>query len=200
MQSRVKNIQWLWLSLAVILFDHISKYLVERHILRFDSVPLMPHLNLSNMHNTGAAFSMFNSAPALVFIVLSASVSAWILWWLRRHPYDHRLEASAFALILGGALGNAIDRALRGFVVDFVDFYIGSWHFAAFNLADSAISIGAALLVLDMLIASRHAQKQATAQKAANAPGVSDAPALSMTAEIGAVTQPQPEPASEPKS
>lgn len=160
MQHRTKNIHWLWLSLFVILFDHGTKYLVERDIARFDSVPLLPHLNLANMHNTGAAFSMFNSAPAAVFILLSAGVSGWILWWLRKHQYDHRLEASAFALILGGALGNAIDRSLRGFVVDFVDFYIGSWHFAAFNMADSAISIGAALLVLDMLIAARHAKQQ----------------------------------------
>jgi len=159
LQHRTKNIHWLWLSLGVILLDHGSKYLVESRIQRFDSVPLLPHLNLANMHNTGAAFSMFNSAPAAVFILLSASVSGWILWWLRKHAYDHRLEASAFALILGGALGNAIDRALRGFVVDFVDFYIGSWHFAAFNLADSAISVGAALLVLDMLIAARHARQ-----------------------------------------
>lgn len=189
MQSRVKNIQWLWLSLFVILFDHASKYLVERHIQRFDSVPLMPHLNLSNMHNTGAAFSMFNSAPALVFIVLSASVSAWILWWLRRHPYDHRLEACAFALILGGALGNAIDRALRGYVVDFVDFFIGSWHFAAFNLADSAISIGAALLVLDMLIASSLAKKQAMASKTLSAKSAVDA---QMIPEVGTSSESDP--------
>jgi signal peptidase II len=159
---RTKNIHWLWLSLFVILFDHGTKYLVERDIARFDSIALLPHLNLANMHNTGAAFSMLNSAPAALFILLSAGVSGWILWWLRKHPYDHRLEASAFALILGGALGNAIDRALRGFVVDFVDFYIGSWHFAAFNLADSAISVGAALLVLDMLLAARHAKQAKT--------------------------------------
>ncbi|MDB5986656.1 MAG: lipoprotein signal peptidase [Nevskia sp.] len=181
MQHRTKNIHWLWLSLCVILFDHGSKYLVERHIARFDSVPLLPHLNLANMHNTGAAFSMFNSAPAALFILLSAMVSGWILWWLRKHPYDHRLEASAFALILGGALGNAIDRSLRGFVVDFVDFYIGNWHFAAFNMADSAISIGAALLVLDMLIAARHAKQlkapgAAAATETAAETAVADSP------------------------
>ncbi len=173
MQNRVKNIHWLWLSLLVILLDHLSKFLVEQKIVRFDTVPLFPHLNLVNMHNTGAAFSMFNSAPAAVFILLSALVSGWILWWLRKHQYDHRIEASAFALILGGALGNAIDRALRGFVVDFVDFFVGTWHFAAFNLADSAISVGAALLVLDMVLAAVHGKRAASGSVA----GAGDGPA-----------------------
>jgi signal peptidase II len=98
---------------------------------------------------------MFTKAPAAVFILLCAVVCAAILIWLRRNPYQQRLMAAALTLILGGALGNATDRAMRGSVVDFIDFYVGNWHFAAFNVADAAITLGAGLLILDMLLDSR---------------------------------------------
>jgi signal peptidase II len=109
------------------------------------------------MRNTGAAFSMFSSAPPAFFVLLATAVAVGILWWLRRHPQGQTLMASALALILGGALGNVVDRVTRGYVVDFIDFYIGSWHFAAFNLADSAITLGAGLLLLDMVLEQRRA-------------------------------------------
>lgn len=162
-----RNVQWLWLSAFVIVCDQITKFFVARDLERFESIPVLPHFNLVKLHNTGAAFSMFNKAPAAVFIVLSAAVGIGILWWLRRNPVGHRLLAAAFTLILGGALGNAIDRATRGYVVDFVQFYIGSWSFAAFNVADSAITIGAGLLILDMLMESsrNRAAKAADAAK-----------------------------------
>jgi signal peptidase II len=149
---RSNNIHWLWLSAGVILVDQLSKLVVVRKLAYLQEVPLLPHLNFKHMQNTGAAFSMFNTAPAAVFILLCAVVSVAILIWLRRHPHDQSLVAAAFTLILGGALGNATDRAMRGSVVDFIDFYIGNWHFAAFNLADSAITLGAGLLILDMLL------------------------------------------------
>lgn len=153
--TRFNNIHWLWLSAIVIVLDQWTKLLVVRKLKLFEVVPLLPHFNFVHMQNTGVAFSMFEKSPAAVFIGLCAVVSIGILVWMRRHPYDQRILAAAFALILGGALGNATDRAMRGSVVDFVDFYVGSWHFAAFNLADSAISLGAALLILDMLLESR---------------------------------------------
>lgn len=158
---RANNIHWLWLSAAVISLDQLSKLLVVRKLAYLQEVPLIPHLNLKHMQNTGAAFSMFNTAPAAVFILLCAVVCVAILLWLRRHPHDQRLVAAAFTLILGGALGNATDRAMRGSVVDFVDFYVGSWHFAAFNLADSAITFGAGLLILDMLLEHLRGRKGA---------------------------------------
>lgn len=163
MLRRLANVHWLWLSLLVILADQASKLLVVRSLQKFAVVPLVGHLNLVRMQNTGAAFSMFRGAPAAAFIGLGAGVSLVIVWWLRRHPFDHRLVAAALALILGGAMGNAIDRAWRGSVVDFVDFYVGAWHFAAFNLADSAITLGAGLLILDMLLESRRSARQAAA-------------------------------------
>jgi len=160
---RSNNIHWLWLSAAVISADQFSKLLVVRKLGYLQEVPLLPHLNFKHMQNTGAAFSMFNTAPSAVFIVLCAVVSVAILMWLRRHPHDQKLVAAAFTLILGGALGNATDRAMRGSVVDFIDFYVGNWHFAAFNLADSAITLGAGLLILDMLLEYRRGRGVAQA-------------------------------------
>lgn len=153
-----KNAYWLWLSAFVIFADQVSKQLVARSLEWFESVPVMPHLNLVHMKNTGAAFSMFATAPAAMFVLLAVAVSIVILVWLRRNPNGPRLVAVALSLILGGALGNVIDRATRGHVVDFIDFYWGNWHFAAFNVADIAISIGAGLLILDMLLEGRKAR------------------------------------------
>jgi len=160
---RPNNIHWLWLSAAVITLDQLSKLLVVRNLAYLQVMPLMPHLNFRHMQNTGAAFSMFDKAPAAVFILLCAAVSVAILLWLRRNPQHHRLTAAAYTLILGGALGNATDRAMRGSVVDFIDFYVGNWHFAAFNLADSAITLGAGLLILDMLLETLRARRAAAA-------------------------------------
>lgn len=149
------NINWLWLTAAVIVGDQLSKQLILRGLQPFEVRPLLPHFNLVAMHNTGAAFSMFNTAPAVVFVALSVGVSIAIMLWLWTHRRGHLLVAAALTLIMGGALGNAIDRLVHGYVVDFVDFYVGSWHFAAFNLADSAITTGAGLLILDMLLERR---------------------------------------------
>jgi signal peptidase II len=159
-----RNVYWLWLSAAVMLADQITKQLIVRQLGWFDVLPVMPHLNLVHMRNTGAAFSMFSAAPAVFFILLGTGVSIGILWWLRKNPQGQRLVAVALALILGGALGNVIDRAARGHVVDFIDVYWGKWHFAAFNLADSAITLGAALLMLDMLLDARRAKSAAAAK------------------------------------
>jgi signal peptidase II len=152
MSFQYKNVYWLWLSAAVMLLDQITKQLVVRHLDWFDSVALMPHLNLVYLKNTGAAFSMLSNAPPAFFVALGVAVSIGILVWLRRHPFGETRVAAGLALILGGALGNVIDRVSRGYVVDFIDFYWGSWHFAAFNVADIAISTGAGLLILDSLI------------------------------------------------
>lgn len=148
------NRRLLLLSVFVIAIDQLTKYFVASRMALLASIPVMPHFNLVRMHNTGAAFSMFNTAPAAMFVLLSAAVSGGILWWLRRNRHGQVLVAAAFALILGGALGNAIDRATRGYVVDFVQFYVGTWSFAAFNVADSAITLGAGLLLLDMIVVS----------------------------------------------
>ncbi len=152
MSFQYKNVYWLWITALVIVLDQITKQLVVRYLDWFDVRPLIPHLNLVHLKNTGAAFSMFSNASPVFFVLLAVAVSIGILWWLRRNPRGQTLVALALTLIMGGALGNVIDRVTRGHVVDFIDFYVGSWHFAAFNVADMAISAGAALLVLDMLL------------------------------------------------
>jgi signal peptidase II len=161
MAFHYRNVYWLWVSAAVMLLDQVTKQLVVRHVGFTDVLPVLPHFNFVHMHNTGAAFSMLSSAPRVFFIVLGVAVSIGILWWLRKNPRGQTLFASALALILGGALGNVIDRATRGYVVDFVDFYWGSWHFAAFNVADSAITLGAGLMLLDMMLESRRGKPAA---------------------------------------
>ncbi|HUP92018.1 MAG TPA: signal peptidase II [Solimonas sp.] len=165
MSFQHKNVYWLWLSALVIFLDQVTKQMVVRQLGQFDIVPVMPHLNFVHMRNTGAAFSMLSNAPPAFFVLLGTGVSAGIYLWLRRNVQGQALVACALALILGGALGNVIDRVTRGHVVDFVDFFVGNWHFAAFNVADIAISIGAGLLILDMLLDLRRAPPAATGAK-----------------------------------
>lgn len=147
----LQNAHWLWLSALVIVADQVTKQLMVNHFALYESTPLLPWLNLTLVHNTGAAFSILRGATPWLFVGLSIVVVLGILVWMRRHPHDNRLLAAALSLVAGGALGNAIDRATRSFVVDFVDFHIGAWHYPAFNLADCGIVIGAVLIALDML-------------------------------------------------
>ena len=147
-----QNAHWLWLSALVILADQVTKQLVVNNMVLFDRIPLTGFLNLVHVHNTGAAFSMFAGAAPFFFVALSVAVSVGILVWLRRYPHEQRLVAVSLTLILGGALGNAIDRATRGYVIDFIDVHVMGWHWPAFNVADSAITVGAVLLIVDMLI------------------------------------------------
>lgn len=146
------NAIWLWLSAAVIVLDQLSKWWIEANLPHYGVIPVIPHFNIVHLRNTGAAFSMFNQAPSLMFIGLATVVSAGILLWLRNHPQGERLSAVGLCLILGGAVGNVIDRVRLGHVTDFLDFYWGSWHFAAFNVADMAITVGAGFLILEMLL------------------------------------------------
>jgi signal peptidase II len=114
--------------------------------------------NLVLTWNRGISFGLFNGAwgiNALLFVLLAVAIIVGLLWWLTR--VDHALVAIAIGLIVGGAAGNAIDRVLRGAVVDFLDFHLGEWHPFAFNIADAAISVGVALLILDGLASRRGA-------------------------------------------
>lgn len=150
-----RNVYWLWLTAAVMIVDQISKQLVVKHLDLYELRPVLPHVNLVHATNTGAAFSLFSEAPALIFVALALAVSVFVLWWMRKNAAGQTFAAIGLALIMGGALGNAIDRVMRGHVVDFVDFYVGDWHFAAFNVADAAISIGAACMIVDLLVQTR---------------------------------------------
>lgn len=146
-----RNVYWLWLSAAVIAVDQITKQVVVNNLDLYERVVLAPILNLTRRHNTGAAFSILTDQAPLFFVALALAVSVGILVWLRRNPDHERLTAVSLCLILGGALGNAIDRAARGYVIDFIDVHAGGWYWPAFNVADSAITVGAALIVVDLL-------------------------------------------------
>ncbi|MEQ8798668.1 MAG: signal peptidase II [Salinisphaeraceae bacterium] len=147
---RYQNAHWLWISAIVIVADQITKQLVVRSFDLYDRLVIAPFFNLVRLHNTGAAFSMFAGATPLFFVALTVVVSIGILMWLRRNPHTDRLVGASLALILGGALGNAIDRVARGHVIDFLDLHAAGYHWPAFNIADCAITVGAALLLLDM--------------------------------------------------
>lgn len=147
---RYQNAHWLWISAIVIVADQITKQLVVRSFDLYDRLVIAPFFNLVRLHNTGAAFSMFAGATPLFFVALTVVVSIGILIWLRRNPHTERLVGASLALILGGALGNAVDRVARGHVIDFLDLHAAGYHWPAFNIADCAITVGAALLLLDM--------------------------------------------------
>ncbi len=147
-------LKWTWLSVLVIALDQLSKGLASGYLTLREPVALLPFLNLTLMHNTGAAFSFLGGAGGWqrwFFIAIAVGVSAGLLLWLRRLPSSAWWLAAALGLVLGGALGNVWDRIHLGYVVDFIDVYYRTWHWPAFNLADSAISIGAAMLLWDAL-------------------------------------------------
>jgi len=147
-------LKWLWLSVVVIVLDLITKNLASTHLVLHEPVPLIPMLNLTLMHNTGAAFSFLGDAGGWqrwFFVTVAMFVSVALTWWLRQLRSDERWLAVALVLVLGGALGNVWDRVTLGYVVDFIDVYYESWHWPAFNVADSAITIGAVMLLLDAL-------------------------------------------------
>jgi signal peptidase II len=150
--SSFKNmLPWFGLALIILLFDQLTKLLVLQTIAYGQIVPITPFFNLTLLFNKGAAFSFLaNESGWQHYFFLSIAIGAalFILIMLKRHAHQ-RLFSFALALILGGAIGNAIDRVLYGHVVDFLDVYIQQWHWPAFNIADSAICIGAVLLLID---------------------------------------------------
>ena len=146
-------LKWLGLSALVVVLDRITKLLVLRTFTLHESVEVTPFFNMVFVYNRGAAFSFLSDAGGWqreLFIVIALTAAAWITWLLRKHP-SQTLFCLALSLILGGALGNVIDRVLYGAVVDFLDFHAHGWHWPAFNVADIAISCGAVLLVWDAL-------------------------------------------------
>jgi signal peptidase II len=150
--KRTHPAAWLWLSLVVIALDQATKFLVTRFLDLYERVEVLPVLDFTLLHNTGAAFSMLAGASGWqrwFFIGLACLVSVVLVVWIWRTPRGEKLLPLALALILGGAIGNVIDRIWHGYVVDFIHAHWGDAYFPAFNIADSAITIGAALLILD---------------------------------------------------
>ncbi len=150
-QRSVGALPWLWLSLAVLLLDWATKQAALFWLEPYQPVAVAPMFNLMLAFNPGAAFSFLADAGGWqrwFFTGLALVVAVAITVWLARLPRGERWTAAALALILGGALGNAWDRIRHGHVVDFIDLYYGQWHWPAFNIADSAITVGAAIIVV----------------------------------------------------
>ena len=150
---------WLWLglSLLVLLADQFSKIWIIGSYQLGDSLPVTSFFNLVRAHNSGAAFSFLAQAGGWqrwFFTGLGSAAALLMVWLLKKHA-GQKLFGFAIACVLGGAVGNVIDRVLYGYVVDFLDFHFAGIHFPAFNLADSAISLGAACLILDELLRVR---------------------------------------------
>jgi len=145
---------WAWISILIIILDQASKLLADHFLQYHQPVDIMPMFNLTLMYNKGAAFSFLANAGGWqrwFFLVLTSVVSIFIFMWLKKLKPHQVLQYTALALILGGAIGNLIDRAIYGHVIDFLDVYYQQHHWPAFNIADSAISIGAILLIYDTL-------------------------------------------------
>ena len=148
---------WLGLALIILIADQFTKVLILGAYQLGDSTVVTSFFNIVRVHNTGAAFSFLASAGGWqrwFFTALGVSAALFILWMLKAHS-GQRLFSFALACILGGAVGNVIDRVLYGYVVDFLDFHWRGMHFPAFNIADSAITIGAMALILDELLRVR---------------------------------------------
>lgn len=155
-------LRWLWLSLGVIALDQVTKALIVAKFQLFERIDVLPILELTRLHNYGAAFSLLHDAGGwqhYFFVSLALLVSVGIAVWLSRLRFRaNAMLGSGLALILGGAVGNVIDRLMHGHVVDFIHFHwYERWYFPAFNVADTAITIGAGLLILDSLLESRRA-------------------------------------------
>ncbi len=157
-QGNTRFITWMVVALVVVAADQLTKWAIIEWVALYEKVPLNSFINLTHQRNTGAAFSFLADAGGWqrwFFVVLSAGVSCVIVVWLWRiRDQGQALLAAGLALVLGGAIGNLIDRIAQGYVTDFFQVWFGSWAFPSFNVADAGISVGAALLIIDALFFS----------------------------------------------
>ena len=158
--SKSALLPWLGLALILLIADQFTKVLILGYYQLGDSSPVTGFFNIVRVHNSGAAFSFLSSASGWqrwFFTAIGLGAAVFIVYMLRAHP-GQKLFSFALACILGGAMGKVIYRLLHGYGVDFLDFHYAGTHFPAFNIADSAISIGAACLILDELLRVRRAR------------------------------------------
>lgn len=160
MSDPIKNeahgmLPWLWLTLLVLVLDQVTKYAATAMLQLYQPINILPFFNFTLAHNTGAAFSFLSDAGGWqrwLFAVIAFLTSLAIVYWLWKLPKNESWTALSLSLILGGALGNLYDRVAYGYVIDFLDFYWGTAHFPAFNVADSAITVGAAVMILEAIL------------------------------------------------
>jgi len=154
-------LRWLWISVVVVAVDQLTKHWAEAGLIPYEPQSVLPMLNLTLMYNEGAAFSFLSNAGGWqrwFFVAVGVGVTVALIIWLRSLKGSERWQALGLTLIVGGAVGNLIDRVLQGRVVDFIDVYYGRWHWPAFNVADSAITVGVVLLLIDGVLEWRRAR------------------------------------------
>jgi signal peptidase II len=152
------QLRWLWISLLIVVLDQAAKQIAEARLIPHQAVNLFPYFDWYLTYNTGAAFSFLADAGGWqrwFFTVIAVVISGVILQWIRKLPSEESLTAVSLCLILGGAIGNLIDRVYLGHVIDYIQVWLGSYPFPAFNIADASISVGAALLVLSSFTGMR---------------------------------------------
>ncbi len=158
MSSAHPQTKWLWVSLLVVVLDQAAKQLAEAWLVPHEPVNLFPYFDWYLTYNTGAAFSFLANAGGWqrwLFTAIAVVISVVIVHWLRRLPREDTPTALALCLILGGAIGNLIDRVYLGHVIDYIQIWLGSYPWPAFNIADAAISVGAVLLILSSFAPGR---------------------------------------------
>ncbi|MEM7563269.1 MAG: signal peptidase II [Pseudomonadota bacterium] len=162
------QLKWLWLSLLAVILDQSSKQFAEAQLTAHQPVNVLPYFDWYLTYNTGAAFSFLAGAGGWqrwFFTLIAIVVSVIIFQWIRKLDKTESLTAISLSLILGGAIGNVIDRILFGHVIDFIQVWLGSYPFPAFNLADSSITVGAILLILTSFTAGRKADAEKTDER-----------------------------------
>lgn len=163
--SNTRFFAWMAVAALVVIADQVTKWAIVEWVALYERVPLNSFINLTHQQNPGAAFSLLADAGGWqrwFFIVLASVVSVVLAVWLWRiRNQGHAVLAAGLALVLGGAIGNLIDRILLGYVTDFIQVWFGSWAFPSFNVADAGISVGAALLIIDALFFSGREEQSA---------------------------------------
>jgi len=159
-EGRATLLPWLALSALIVIADQLTKWLVVQNLQLGERLQILPIFSWVRWHNDGAAFSFFSGGGGRWFFVALAVVfSVFIVYELRRLPVPNRLMRYAYALILGGALGNGLDRLTVGYVVDFTLLHYGEWYFPAFNVADAALTVGAGCWIWTLLLEYLHERR-----------------------------------------
>lgn len=158
------GLRWWWLTVTFLVLDQITKHWVAGSFYLYESVNILPFFSFTYVHNTGAAFSFLADQGGWqrwFFTAIATIASVVFIVWLSKTPKENKLLSIAFALMLSGAVGNLIDRALFGYVIDFIDFHWAGYRFPAFNIADSAIFVGAVLMIAESFINGEKSPKDA---------------------------------------
>ena len=163
--SNTRFFAWMAVAALVVVADQVTKWAIIEWVALYERIPLNSFINLTHQRNTGAAFSLLADAGGWqrwFFVGLASIVSIVLAVWLWRIRHQgHAILAAGLALVLGGAIGNLIDRIMQGYVTDFIQVWFGSWAFPSFNVADAGISVGAALLIIDALFFSGREEESA---------------------------------------